>query len=245
MWTRELLKYNAKQELKQSYLLSFAVCLVAGILGGGSVGGGSVTINFNNISNNNNTFSGYINDPAVIMFIIVVLLIVVAFSFCFSFFVGGPITVGKSAFFVRCVRGFREFENLFSSFKKGYYIKTCKTMFFMNLEIFLWSLLFVIPGIIKSYEYRMVPYLLSDNPDLSTREALRMSREMMDGEKLNTWVLDLSFIGWRILGTLVFFIGNFLVTPYVEATNAQLYFALCAKMDAMFPPQQPMEYPMP
>ena len=66
----------------------------------------------------------------------------------------------------------------------------------MKLYTFLWSLLLLIPGIVKAYEYRMVPYLLADYPELSTEEAFRISREMMNGEKMNTFILDLSFIGW-------------------------------------------------
>lgn len=80
--------------------------------------------------------------------------------------------------------------------------KTVWTLFLMKLYTFLWSLLLIIPGIVKSYEYRMVPYLLADCPDLSTEDAFRISREMMDGEKMNAFILDLSFIGWKILSSI-------------------------------------------
>ena len=96
-----------------------------------------------------------------------------------------------------------------------------------NLYIFLWSLLLLIPGIVKAYEYRMVPYLLADYPELSTEEAFRISREMMNGEKMNTFILDLSFIGWYILsGITCNLVGIFYLYPYKYATDAELFLVL-------------------
>lgn len=76
------------------------------------------------------------------------------------------------------------------------------------------------------YCYLMVPYILAENPDMKAREALRLSREMMDGQKWNAFVLGLSFIGWQLLGTLLCGIGTFFVQPYVDATFAELYAVL-------------------
>ena len=73
--------------------------------------------------------------------------------------------------------------NILFGFQNGYYGKTVWTLFLKNLYIFLWSLLLLIPGIVKAYEYHMVPYLLADYPELSTEEAFRISREMMNGRK--------------------------------------------------------------
>lgn len=237
MWDRRTLKFNAKQELRQSYWLSFAVCLLAGILGGGASSGSSSGASSSISSGSSDAYSGFFDNPVFVGGLLITLILVFAFAICFSLFVSGPITVGKCGFFVRCVQGNREFGNLFSAFKKGYYMQTVKTMFLMSLYTFLWSLLFVIPGIIKSYEYRMIPYLISENPSLTTDQAFRMSREMTNGEKGKMFVLDLSFIGWYLLGTLALIIGVIFVTPYAEATNAQLYYALCAKMNSAYPPQ--------
>ena len=71
-----------------------------------------------------------------------------------------------------------------------------------GLKTFLWGLLLVIPGIIKSYEYRMIPYILSENPGMDTKRAFQLSAEMMYGQKWNAFVLDLSFILWLILGAI-------------------------------------------
>ena len=89
---------------------------------------------------------------------------------------------------------------------------------------FLWSLLFVIPGIIKAYEYRMIPYILSENPEISRERVFEISKKMMMGNKWNTFVLDLSFLGWEILsGLTIGILGIFYVNPYVQSTNAELY----------------------
>jgi uncharacterized membrane protein len=97
-------------------------------------------------------------------------------------------------------------------------------MFKRTLFTTLWSLLFVIPGIIKGYEYRMIPYLMAENPDLSSEEAFALSKQMMNGQKWDAFVLDLSFIGWDILAGFTFGILSALyVQPYKNLTNAALY----------------------
>lgn len=77
-----------------------------------------------------------------------------------------------------------------------------------------------------SYCYLMVPYILAENPDMKAGEALRLSKEMMDGEKWNAFILGLSFLGWQLLGTMLCGIGTFFVQPYIDATFAELYAVL-------------------
>ena len=86
-----------------------------------------------------------------------------------------------------------------------------------------YSKLFIIPGIIKSYEYCMVPYILAENPQISCERAFELSRQMTKGEKWKIFVLGLSFIGWVIVGMLCCCVGQFFVQPYIEATYAELY----------------------
>lgn len=101
------------------------------------------------------------------------------------------------------------------------------TQFMRGLKTILWMLLLVVPGIVKSYEYMMIPYLLADDPTLTRQEAFEYSRRMMDGNKMNAFVLDLSFILWLILGALTFGLVNIFWTfPYRYATRAELYLAL-------------------
>ena len=106
-------------------------------------------------------------------------------------------------------------------------------MFFRDLYTFLWSLLFIIPGIVKSYEYRMIPYILGENPDMNMEQAFAMSKQMMDGNKWNAFVLDLSFILWDLLGACTVGILNILyIEPYKRLTDAGLYQTLKEQMVA-------------
>ena len=90
----------------------------------------------------------------------------------------------------------------------------------------------MIPGIVKSYEYRMVPFLLSENPNMTKDEALKASSRMMKGNKWRAFVLDLSFLGWHILSAFTFgMLEIFYVAPYVNGTNAALYEALKAEQN--------------
>lgn len=236
MWDRPMLKFYAKEQLKQYYWTAFLVCLVGGLLGGtgvGSGGGGSSGgSGFSGATQGASSgLSGDYGYGAVADFfssyyILVPLLIILALVAAFAILIGNPLSVGISTYFISAPWGNREFNILFSSFRNGRYQSIVKTMFFTQLYIFLWSLLLIIPGVIKGYEYRFVPYLISENPHLSPEEAMYYSKQMSDGEKLNMWVLDLSFIGWHLLGMMALFVGDLFVTPYVEATWAQLYFAL-------------------
>ncbi|MFQ8776442.1 MAG: DUF975 family protein [Roseburia sp.] len=107
------------------------------------------------------------------------------------------------------------------------YKNITKTMFFRDLFTVLWTLLFIIPGIVKSYEYQMIPYLLADNPQMTKEQAFEESKRMMQGQKWKAFVLDLSFIGWNILSALTLgILGIFYVQPYMDATHAALYEAL-------------------
>lgn len=88
---------------------------------------------------------------------------------------------------------------------------------------FLWSLLLVIPGIIKSYAYSMAYYVLADNPELTAREALAKSKEMMKGHKWDLFVLQLSFFWWYLLSGITLGIAYIYVIPYISATTANFY----------------------
>ena len=99
-------------------------------------------------------------------------------------------------------------------------------MFFYDLYSILWTMLFIIPGLIKIYEYRMIPYILADNPDMDKKEVFALSKSMMKGNKWRAFVLDLSFILWDFLScvTLGLVEGKHSrVAPYKLLTNAALY----------------------
>lgn len=150
----------------------------------------------------------------------------VAFSLVWRVFLGYPVEVGCRKFFVKATTDEQAFNQMTSCFNNETYWNVVKTMFMRGLFNFLWYLALIIPGIIKSYAYSMVPYLLADNPKLDYNEAIGLSQEMTLGHKFDMWVLDLSFIGWYLLGLLACGLGGVFVNPYYESTRAELYLVL-------------------
>lgn len=141
-----------------------------------------------------------------------------------SIFVVNVFLVGQCKFFLN-VKDKPDVSDIFYGFAGGRYRNSVKIMFSMNLKIFLWSLLFIVPGIIKTYEYLMIPYLLAENPEISSTEAFAKSKEMMEGYKWFAFTLRLSFIGWFLLGSLLPFIGLVLVNTWVQSTFCEFYLA--------------------
>lgn len=144
-----------------------------------------------------------------------------------SILVFNPLIVGCYRFFLQNSWGLSNLRELGAGFRDDWG-NVVLTMFLKNLFIFLWALLFIVPGIVKAYSYRMVPYIIKEHPEISGTQAITLSRQMMNGHKWNTFVLDLSFLGWHILSILTLGILEiFFVTPYIQATDAELYKALC------------------
>ncbi len=134
----------------------------------------------------------------------------------------GPMSIGLAIIFLQIIRGWKcEFADLFKGFNN--FGPNCLAGILLWLYVLLWSLLFIIPGIVKSYSYSMTYYILADRPELSANEAITESRRMMDGHKGDLFVLDLSFIGWGLLCVLTFGIGFLWLYPYIEATRVAFY----------------------
>ncbi len=219
MWQRSQLKQKAKQVLRGNYWQAFIVSLIILITGGshnrGEVGSsrGAETTNIINI------------DFQFALFVALVILILVFLRIL----LGYALEVGGRKYFIRLSQGDSDLSNLGFAFREKRYFNIFITMFLRSIYIFLWTLLLIIPGIIKFYAYRMVPYILADNPEIKPGKAIKLSQEMTQGEKWNIFVLDLSFLGWFILGALALGIGIFFVQPYYDATNAGLYLNLKQK----------------
>ena len=96
-------------------------------------------------------------------------------------------------------------------------------MLLMTIMVFLWSLLLVIPGIIKWFSYAMTPFILEENPELSASDAIHRSRMMMRGHKWQLFVLELTFLGWALLCVLTLGIGFLWLTPYQYTSYAHFY----------------------
>ncbi len=112
-------------------------------------------------------------------------------------------------------------EDIFNGFKiTG---KIVWTYIARYILVFVWSLLLVIPGIIKAFSYAMIPYIITENPELTTDEVLNKSKEIMDGHKFDLFVLQLSFFWWYMLVGITFGIASIYVIPYISATTANFY----------------------
>lgn len=131
-------------------------------------------------------------------------------------------------FLLRPVRSGEEVQlgDLFKSFSAPNPASTILTGIMKNLFIFLWALLFVIPGIVKSYSYALTGYIRADRPELSFSETVTESRRMMDGHKMQLFCLDLSFLGWYLLGALLCGVGVLFVAPYHYLARALFYEAI-------------------
>lgn len=157
---------------------------------------------------------------------IIIFLILMSVVILLDVFICNPIEVGCTRFYVRNLNESAQIGNVGFAFDNNYKNIT-KTMFFRDLYTILWTFLFIIPGIVKSYEYQMIPYLLAENPQMSREQAFAESKRMMSGQKWRAFVLDLSFIGWNILSAITLgILGIFYVQPYMDATHAALYEAL-------------------
>ena len=157
---------------------------------------------------------------------IIIFLILMSVVILLDVFICNPIEVGCKRFYVRNLNESAQVGNVGFAFDNNYKNIT-KTMFFRDLYTILWTFLFIIPGIVKSYEYQMIPYLLAENPQMSREQAFAESKRMMSGQKWRAFVLDLSFIGWNILSAITLgILGIFYVQPYMDATHAALYEAL-------------------
>lgn len=136
----------------------------------------------------------------------------------------GPLEYGMAYIFLKQARDHQPVQlgDMFRGFQDDFG-GTFLIGLMTSLFTFLWSLLFVIPGIVKAYAYSMAYYIKLDHPDYGWKACIDASRQMMDGHKWEKFVLDLSFLGWIIVGSLCLGVGTLWVTPYMEAANAQFY----------------------
>ena len=251
MFNRPMLKDRAKTAFKRNYWPCVLVALILSFVMGGSGGfsgssgyrrsssSHSNSYNYNsnsgdetanqiieNLTGNHGDFDPSILAP-IIGFLIVIFIIAMIVSIAFSLFVAYPLVVGCKKYF--SINAFENpnFNTVGFSFKKGHYMNIVKVEFMKNLFIFLWTLLLIIPGIIKTYEYYMVDYILSEDPNITYNDALEQSRRMMDGHKWDAFVLELSFLGWHLLSIFTCgLLSIFYVNPYYYATLSEFFLYL-------------------
>lgn len=144
-----------------------------------------------------------------------------------GFFLGGTVQLGYVQYLLKQYhREKGEFSDLFSQFHR--FGQGFAQAFLRGLFTFLWSLLFFIPGIVKSLSYSMAPYIMADNPEMTALEAINASKEMMDGHKMDLFILHLTFIGWDMLAMLTLNLGHLVLNPYKNAAQTVFYRELCA-----------------
>ena len=227
-WTRAELKTRAKAAVKMYYWKMVLVAFILSMIGGGASSVGSRSTSDNSAGSGARSMFEGINMQAAMIAVIIVLVVVVI-ALALSVFVFNVLEVGCRGFFSRSMTEDPELGLIADGFTKNYW-NCVKTQFLKSLFIGLWSLLFVIPGVIKAYEYRMVPYLLAEHPEMSSGEIFARSKEMMQGNKWDTFVLDISFVGWVLLsGITLGILYIFWVGPYIAATDAALYHRISGK----------------
>lgn len=254
MWSRAELKTSAKQILQKNYWAAVLVALIVSFSSGATI---NLTSNFYNgtstsqtlttkdyesqmsgeISGGSESAVDYINQFAddftnifsenEIKILAMIFLIIALISIAIRIFIFAPLQVGSYKWMLNNRITNPSLGQVADGFRYGY-LNIVKVMFLKDLFQFFWSLLFIIPGIIKGYEYRMIPFLLAENPHMSYKEAFDRSKRLMNGNKADAFVLDLSFFGWYILATLTCgLLGILFINPYVCLTDTELYVALC------------------
>lgn len=157
----------------------------------------------------------------------IILSIAAVLAFAFTIFIADPLIVGGKRYFLKAREGTNtKIGEMKVVFQKENWINVSIIMFLRNIYNALWYLT-IIGGVIKTYEYRMIPYILAENPKAKRKEAFKLSKQMMKGNKWKTFILDMSFFGWNFLSVLTGgLLSIFYVNPYNAATIAELYSTL-------------------
>lgn len=220
MWNRAELKMRGNMAFKKNYVSAVVVALLMGIFG--TVSGESSA---RRVSENSDIYSGNLFNVGMITGLlagiatVVILIVLVA-----KVFVGNLLKMGGYRFFILNQTAQPGIGTLLDGFCSGHYVNIVLTMFLRDLFTALWSLLLVVPGIVKHYEYLMVPYIIAENPAMDYKEAFQISKQMMDGEKMEAFIMDLSFLGWYLLSAVTCgLLAIFYVNPYVQASFAEMY----------------------
>ncbi len=234
MWTRKELKQKAKAGLKLNYWKAVLVCGI--ILPFLSIGSGSSSSSLSlskkdfilsassafNLGLRSRSLVSMVMGAVVLMFIILAVISLIIIKALLT----NPLEVGIAKFELNALNSEANVSDIGSGFDVSYK-RNAKAMFIFYLYIFIGVIIFVIPGVILSYQLMMVPFILVENPDVDRKQAFTMSREMMKGNKWKAFVLDLSFLPWAILSIITLGIVNiFYVSPYIRLTHAALYEAI-------------------
>lgn len=223
----------ALEALRGKWIIAVVAGIIASLLGGLGADGPEVKLNLD-MSDTNvsleyadqtilSTNSGLNTELGAFLAGSAVYIALAAIIMAVAYFVlGSIIEIGYARFNLELLDGNEaKIETLFAYFYN--WQTTAAARLLQSLYVFLWSLLFFIPGIIAAYSYAMTGYILAEHPELTAGEAIERSKEMMSGNRFRLFCLQLSFIGWSILCVFTFGIGNLWLTPYKQAATAAFY----------------------
>lgn len=221
---------RARYALQGKWGIAVLTGILASLLGGSNANGKlpSFNININQPPSVNTGFQGvfdsYVSSsvPAFIYPLVGGILIVGVLMIMVQLIIGGAVSLGYAQFNLNLIDGKNpELGNLFDRF--NIFWKAFCLMLLRGIYTLLWTLLFIIPGIIASYSYAMSPYILTEHPELEANEAITISKQMMEGNRWRLFCLHFSFIGWSFLCIFTLGIGMLWLVPYMEASNAAFY----------------------
>ncbi|MCR5155812.1 MAG: DUF975 family protein [Butyrivibrio sp.] len=223
MWNRKEVKTRGKVNFKKNYWKSVLVAFIAGLF---TVSTTVASRNSFSSEEASQAFQNILEDPDAMMYLMVIfgaLSTVLLVLKLVDIFLFKPLEVGCSRFFVVNQHVNAEVGEVAHAFRNNY-LTAVLALFLRNLLIGLATFLFIIPGIILGFSYRLVPYILAEEPTISATDALKKSRAMMKGHKWASFVYDLSFIGWFFVSLITLNIAGLLyVNPYKMNADAALY----------------------
>ena len=216
-------RYRAREALRGNWVTAVLVCLVAGILTGSSFSS-DININFEGGQPIQITLPEQYEEILVgVLGISLAFLTVVAVVISVvGLILGGVIEIGKARYHLNLIDGAAaRFDDLFSAFPQ--FLSALVMNLVRGLLITLGMLLLVIPGVMLTFSYAAAPYIMAQDPECEGLEALRRSRELMKGNRMELFLLDLSFIGWDLLSLFTLGIGSLFLNPYKEAARASFF----------------------
>jgi hypothetical protein len=232
MFDRPAFKAAGKANFERNYWLCVAVSLILALavgIGAGSAGANSGSGVHFNINQTTNGLQYYFQEGSWPFMGAFAAAFAAAAGFIAAFYVAikivavNPYQVGACRFFMENRGQNAKFSVVGIGFSKNFG-NVVLTQFLKDLYTFLWTLLFIVPGIVKGYAYFCVPYILAENPDMPHERVISLSQEMTRGWKGSIFVNDLSFILWFLLDALTIgILGIFFVNPYVLGTRAEIY----------------------
>ena len=216
-------RYRAREALRGNWVTAVLVCLVAGILSGSSFSS-DININFEGGQPIQITLPEQYEEILVgVLGISLAFLTVVAVVISVvGLILGGVIEIGKARYHLNLIDGAAaRFDDLFSAFPQ--FLSALVMNLVRQVLVTLGTLLLVIPGVMLVFSYAAAPYIMAQDPECEGLEALRRSRELMKGNRMELFLLDLSFIGWDLLSLFTLGIGSLFLNPYKEAARASFF----------------------